>query len=115
MDSSASCDDHEGRQLHAGAAKVLMQILYGARFARADLLRAVCVLARRITKWDHACDKRFLRLVSYINSTLHYRMRGWIGDSPQKLEQHYFSDADVAGCLQTQRSTTGSFAMIVGP
>ena len=61
------------------------------------------------------CDKRLLRLVAYINSTLHYRLKGWIGDSPRKLEQHYFSDADFAGCLQTQRSTTGAFAAICEP
>ena len=103
------------RQLHIIAANILMNIMYGARFARPDLLRAVCVLARRITKWDDDCDKRLLRLVAYINSTLHYRLKGWIGDPPGKLEQHYFSDADFAGCLHTQRSTTGAFAAICGP
>jgi hypothetical protein len=104
----------DSRQLHVVAAKVLMKIMYGARFARPDLLRAVCVLARRITNWDEDCDKRLLRLISYINSTLSYRLKGWINDSCQDLQQQYFSDADVAGCLQTQRSTTGSFGMIWG-
>ena len=64
------------RQLHIIAANILMTIMYGARFARPDLLRAVCVLARRITKWDDDCDKRLLRLVAYINSTLHYWFKG---------------------------------------
>ena len=64
------------RQLHILVAHILMNIMYGARFARPDLLRAVCVLARRITKWDEDCDKRLLRLVTYINSTLHYRLQG---------------------------------------
>ena len=66
----------DARQLHVVAAKVLMKIMCGARFARPDLLRAVCVLARRITHWDEDCDKRLLRLVSYINSTLSYRLKG---------------------------------------
>ena len=105
----------KNRQLQVIAAKILMKIMYGARFARPDLLRAVCVLARRITKWDLDCDKRLLRLVSYIQSTLEYRLKGWIGDSPEHLEQHYYSDADFAGCVQTQRSTTGAFGMIWGP
>jgi hypothetical protein len=102
------------QQLHIIAAKVLMKIMYGARFARPDLLRAVCVLARRITKWDADCDRRLLRLVAYINSTLSYRLKGWIGDDAQKLHQHYYSDADFAGCMQTQQSTTGVFGNIYG-
>ena len=54
----AEQDKNGGRQLHIIAAKILMKIMYGARFARPDLLRAVCVLARRITKWDDDCDKK---------------------------------------------------------
>ena len=92
-----------------------MKIMYGARMARQDLLRAVCVLARMLTRWDEMCDKRLLRLVSYINSTLGYRLRGWIGDKGKFLEHHSFSDADFAGCVDTQRSTTGSFHMFCGP
>ena len=38
------------------AASCLMQVLYGARFARPDLLRAVAALARKITKWTQMCD-----------------------------------------------------------
>ena len=61
------------RQLHVVAARILMNIMYGARFARPDLLRAVSVLARRIAKWDEDCDKRLLRLIAYIHDTLHFR------------------------------------------
>ena len=78
------------KQTHIVGAKILMKIMYGARFARPDLLRAVCVLARRLTQWDTECDKRVHRLICYINSTLHYRLKGWIGDSPKSLEQPYF-------------------------
>ena len=39
-------------QLHEYAARVLMKILYGARLARKDLLRAIGALATFITKWD---------------------------------------------------------------
>ena len=45
------------------AAKVLMKVLYAARYARFDLLRAVCYLAQYITKWDDACDRRLYRLM----------------------------------------------------
>ena len=39
------------------ATKVLMKIMYIARFARPDLLRAVGALSCMITKWDYLCDR----------------------------------------------------------
>jgi hypothetical protein len=58
------------------AAKVLMKILYAARYASFDLLRAVCSLAQHISKWSSDCDCRSYSLVCYVNSTLHLRMTG---------------------------------------
>ena len=43
-------------QLTPYAAKVLVKILYAARYARLDLLRAVCALAQRVSRWDRECD-----------------------------------------------------------
>ena len=40
------------------AARILMKILYGARCARPDLLRAVSHLACFFTRWTHQCDRR---------------------------------------------------------
>ena len=78
---TASNDVPRDGKLKPYAAKVLMKVLYAARFARFDLLRAVCFLAQYITKWDETCDRRLYRLMCYINSTTHYRQTGWIGDS----------------------------------
>ena len=50
--------------LKSVASKILMKILYGARFARSDLLRAVGALACQVTKWTRLCDKKLLRLVN---------------------------------------------------
>ena len=47
-----------GGHLQPHAAKVLMKLLYGARLARFDLLRAINNLAASITKWTPECDKR---------------------------------------------------------
>ena len=58
------------------ASSVRMQIIYGARMARMDLLRAVCQLATQVTKWTSKCDTRLHQLVCYINSSLHLRMVG---------------------------------------
>ena len=43
-------------ELQSCAAKILMSVLYAARMARYDLLRAVGGLASMITKWTVECD-----------------------------------------------------------
>ena len=48
------------------AARVLMKVLYAARDARFDLLRAVCALAQQVTKWARECDLTLCRFMCYI-------------------------------------------------
>ena len=48
------------------AAAALMGLLYGARFARYDLLRPVQSLATYLHEWDRACDEKLLRIMSYV-------------------------------------------------
>ena len=92
-----------------------MKILYGARCARLDLLRAVSHLACYFTKWTSQCDRRLHQLICYINSTLSFRMVGWVGDKLVALQPHLFADADFAGCVDTQRSTSGLHLALRGP
>ena len=108
-------DESEQGQLQPIAARVLMKVLYAARVCRFALLRPVCVLAQRITCWDAECDRRLHRLISYINASLGKRLVGYIGDTPSDLRPHLFTDADLAGCAQTQRSTTGVVHCVRGP
>ncbi len=97
------------------SAKVLMKILYGARMARFDLLRAVCGLASCVTKWTEQCDVDLYHLVCYINSTLDFKQVSWVGDSVSDLSLRLYADADLAGDPRTQRSTTGVTSFVVGP
>ena len=55
-------DEKEG-ELSGVAASVLMKLLYGARFARWDLLKAINLLSQRITMWNKACDRSLYRLM----------------------------------------------------
>ena len=64
------------RELNIPTARILTKIMHGARMARQDLLRAVCVLARMLTKWNEQCDRRPFRLESYTKSTLGYCLMG---------------------------------------
>ena len=104
-----------GGTLQPFAAKVLMKVLYAARMARFDLLRAVGALASCVTKWDELCDKRLHRLMCYLHHTLHLRMVVWVGDSLADLRPHLFADADFAGDHNSMKSTSGVYLCIQGP
>ena len=92
-----------------------MKILYGARMGRYDLVRPVQALASRITKWNHLCDRKLHRLVSYINSTMDLHLYGWVGDSPEFIEMVAYCDADLAGDRTDAKSTSGVFICLIGP
>ena len=63
-------------ELQSCAAKILMSVLYAARMARYDFLRAVGGLAPMITKWTVECDKKLHHFICYIDSTLAFRQFG---------------------------------------
>ena len=88
--------DNKGK-LAGIASKVLMKVLWAARLARFDLLKAVSYLARFVTRWSTRCDEMLHRLMCYIDSTTHHCMVGWVGDSLAKINPHLFADADFAG------------------
>ena len=96
------------------AARVLMKVLFAARMARFDLLRAVQGLAARVTKWSAECDKALHRLICYINSTLDHKQRAFIGDKVSECRLWLFADADHAGEYDN-RSTSGCLLVLVGP
>ena len=92
-----------------------MKILYGARFVRMDLLRIIGFLACAFTRWTPECDKRLHRLVSYLDTTVDAMQVGWVADDLSQLQPTLYADADFAGCVLTQRSTTGVYLCIRGP
>ena len=67
-------------QIFADPLRHLMGLLYRARMARYDNLRPVQSLATFLREWDVNCDKRLLRLMSYVWSTLHWCQYMWIRD-----------------------------------
>ena len=95
---SNSSEEPEG-ELKPIAARIIMKIFYAARLARWDLLRAIGMLATRITKWDRWDDDRLHQLVCYVNSTLSLRMKSWrsTSDKNADLNPDLYVDADFAG------------------
>ena len=102
-------------ELQPVAASLLMQMLYGARFARPDLLRAIAYLARKIIKWRPTHDQQLFRLVCYLRSSLSYRQYARVGDTRETLVLHLFTDADLASDPEDSVSTSGAYFAAVGP
>ena len=103
-----------GGRLQPIASKVLMKVLFAARMARWDLLRATQSLASRVTKWSRDCDTALHRLICYINSSLDTYMQGFIGDKIGDCKLWLFCDADWAG-EHDSKSTSGCALFLVGP
>ena len=63
-------------------------------------------LARSITKWTKACDKRLNRLISYIHHICGYR-HCYVGNTAKQCRLGLFQDSDFVGDLRTQKSASG--------
>ena len=64
-------------------------------------------LARSITKWTKACDKRLSRLISYIHHTCEYKQYCHGGNTAKQCRLGLFQDSDFAGDLEDSKSTSG--------
>ena len=92
-------------------AKVCSQIvvtcLYLARIGSPDILWSVNKLARAITKWTGACDKRLARLISEIHHTSDYKQFcREVKYSTTMQVVVLFQDSDFAGDLEDSKSTS---------
>ena len=78
--SSLCLDDHQFTQEELEAvgemsevcSQIVLNILYLARNGRPDILWSLNKLARAVTKWTGACDRRLARLISYIHHTNYF-------------------------------------------
>ena len=74
--STPCIDDHHFKEeevkcvveLSQVCSQIVLKCSYLARIGRPDILWSVNELARSITKWTKACDKRLNRLISYNSS-----------------------------------------------
>ena len=57
-------------------------------------------LARAVTKWTQACDRRLARLISYIHHTSGFRQYCHVGNTAQHCRLGSFQDSDFAGDLE---------------
>ena len=120
--STPCLDDHlfkeEGlkfvRELSKVCSQIVLKCLYLARTGRPDIVWSVNKLARSITKWTKACDKRSSRLISYIHHTCEFKQYCYVGNTAKQCRLGLFQDSDFAGDLEDSKSTSGEKLCIFG-
>ena len=120
--STPCTDDHHFQEkemksvgeLSQVCSQIVLKCLYLARIGRPDILWSVNKLARSITKWANACDKRLNRLISYIHHTCEYRQCCHVGNTAKQCRLGLFQDSDFAGDLEDSKSTSGGTLCIFG-
>ena len=101
-------------ELSKVSSQIVLKCLYLARIGRPDILWSVNKLARSITKWTKACDKRLCRLISYIHHTCEYKQYCHVGNTTKQCRLGLFQDFDFPGDLEDSKSTSGGTLCIFG-
>ena len=113
--STPCIDDHHFKEeetksvgeLSNTCSRIVLKCLYLARIGRPDILWSVNKLARSVTKWTKACDKRLNRLISEIHHTCEYKLYCHVGNTAKQCRLGLFQDSDFAGDLEDSKSTSG--------
>ena len=103
--STPCIDDHHFKEeetksvgeLSTTCSQIVLKCLYLARIGRPDILWSVNKLARSITKWTKACDKRLNRLISSIHHTSEYKQYCHVGNTAKQCRLGLFQDSDFCG------------------
>ena len=95
-------------------SQVCSQIVLKCLYSAPDILWSVNKLARSITKWTKACDKRLNRLISYIHHTCEYKQYCYVGNTAKQCRLGLLQDSDFAGDLEDSKSTSGGTLCIFG-
>ena len=60
-------------KLSSVCSQIILIVFYLARIGRPVILWTVNKLARAVTQWTRACDRRLERLISYIHNTSDFK------------------------------------------
>ena len=119
--STPCIDDHHFKEEEMKHVEELSQVCsqivlnsYLARIGRPHIQWSVNKLARSITKWTEACDKRLNRLISYIHHKCEYKQNCHVGNTAKQCRLGQFQDSVFAGDLEDSKSTSGRTLCIFG-
>ena len=95
---SATCSSH------------LMKLLFAARLSRPDITVAITRLASKVSSRNTSHDRALKRLMQYVAARPDLRLHSTLSTEDFADAQLVMSpDADLAGDLETAKSTTGMF------
>ena len=92
-------------ELSKVCSQIFVTCLYLARIGRLDILLSVDKLARAVTKWTRACDRRLPRVISYFHHTNGRRQYCHVGNTAQ----HCRLDSTTQTLRATLKTTSGEF------
>ena len=108
--STPCIDDHHFKEemnsvgkLSQVCSQTVLKCLYLGRTGRPDILWSVNKLARAITRWTKACDKRLNRLISYIHYTCKYKQYCHVGNTAKQCRLVCFKTPILREILRTQK------------
>ena len=113
--STPCIDDHHFKEeetksvgeLSNTCTQIVLKCLYLERIGRPDILWSVNKVARPITIWTKACDKRLNRLISNIHHTCEYKQYCHVGNTVKQCRLGLLQDSDFARDLEDSKSTSG--------
>ena len=103
-----------GRIVKSVLSNCSEMLFFLERIGRPDILWSVNKLARSITKWTNACDKRLSRLISYIHHTCDYKQYCHVVNTAKQCRLGLFQDSDFAGDLEDSKSISGGTLCVLG-
>ena len=120
--STPCIDDHHFKEeemkyvgeLSQVCSQFVLTCLYLTRIGKPDILWSVNKLARFITKWIKAFDKRLNRLISHIHLTCEYKQYCYVGNTAKQCRLGLFQDFVFAGDLEDSKSTSGGTLCVFG-
>ena len=74
-----------------------MKVLWVARLARPDLMKATTDLASAVSKWSANDDKKAYRLICYMHHTADLQLVGHVADPASDVKLTLWVDADFGG------------------
>ena len=93
---------------------IVLKCSYLARIGGPDTLWSVNKLARSVTKWTGACDRRSARLISFIHHTSDYRQYCHVRNAAQHGRSGQFQNSDFDCDLEDSKSTSRGISCIFG-
>ena len=91
-------------ELQEVRSQIVLKCLYLARIGIPDILWLVHKLARSVTKWTQARDRRLIIFISYIHHKNEFWQYCHVGNTAQHCRLVFFQDSDFAGDFEDSKS-----------